>query len=328
MLIRQIDTLISNMINEITGFFIKRNPNFHTVSGTIILSLGCAFVGNYNFDTAFSAIDSMATTIAFVLTNPYIGIILGAILMIVGGISNHLIQNKLQVENQDLKNDNDKLQEHLKELNSLREKISEYQEDGHQLKVENYKLHEKQVETWLKGICKHIDLNYESRVSIYYKDENVFKLLARNSANPLLKQFNRKDYPIECGLISKAWQYGYYADTDIPEDMEAYVEYMRNKYKYSDEALYSIRMKSLTMLGLAIVDADENIGVIIFESTEPNAFKEGTIEAIKKYCRDFQSHLSGFVRDCKVYERLARTERTAENTQTHRNIIEELGGTI
>ncbi|HDZ8838378.1 TPA: hypothetical protein RUW99_004281 [Aeromonas veronii] len=316
------------MNNRITIFFLKRNPNLHTVLGTIILSLGCAFVGNYNYSSAYSTINSAATLISFILTNPYVGIVIGAILMIIGAISNHFIQSKLQNENNNLKNENRGLQEQLSELNSLREKISEYQEDGHQLKVENYKLHEKQVETWLKGICKHIELDYESRVSIYYKDGNVFKLLARNSSNPLLKQFRRKDYPIECGVISKAWQYGYYADDNIPEDFDAYIEYMCKKYQYAEEVLYSIQMKSCTILGLAIVDADENIGVILFESKEQNAFEKGTIEAIKKYCSDFQSHLSGFVRDCKVYERLARTERTAENTLTHRNIIEELGGII
>ncbi|MCF5891078.1 prominin family protein [Aeromonas veronii] len=316
------------MSDNIPDFFLKRNPNIHTVFGTISLSLGCAFVGNYNFDTAFSNINSAATLISFILTNPYIGIIIGALSMIIGATSNHFIQHKLQNENDSLKIEKSDLQAQLRELNSLREKISEYQEDGHQLKVENYKLHEKQVETWLKGICKHIELDYESRVSIYYKDGNVFKLLARNSSNPLLKQFNRKDYPIECGVLSKAWQYGYYADANIPEDFDAYIEYMCKKYQYIEEVLYNIKMKSCTMLGLAIVDADENIGVILFESKEQNAFEEGTIEAIKKYCSDFQSHLSGFVRDCKVYERLARTERTAENTQTHRNIIEELGGTV
>lgn len=309
-------------------FIKRRNANFYTAAGGFLLSVGCAYVGNYVFDTEFGKVHSAATFIAFALTSPHLGIIFGGLFMAVGAGSNHLMQGELSAENEKLKSDKLKIEAELAEVPLLKQNISKYQEDGLQLKVENYKLHEKQVETWLKGICKHIDLDYESRVSIYYKDDEVFKLLARNSPNPLLKQFSRKDYPLDLGIVSKAWQYGKYEDKDIPEDDGAYMEYMQKKYHYSEEALYSIKMKSRTMLGLSIVDADDSIGVVLFESKMKNAFDDDTVEAMERYCKDFQSYLAGFVRDCKVYEKRARPERTVENAQTHKNILEELGGKI
>lgn len=309
-------------------FIKKRNANFYTAAGGFLLSVGCAYVGNYSFATEFGRVQSAATFIAFVLTNPHLGIIFGGLFMAVGAGSNHLMQGELSAENENLKSDNLKLEAQLSAIPLLEQNISKYQEDGLQLKVENYKLHEKQVETWLKGICKHIDLDYESRVSIYYKDDEVFKLLARNSSNPLLKQFSRKDYPLDLGIVSKAWQYGKYEDKYIPEDHDAYMEYMQKKYHYSEEALYSIKMKSRTMLGLSIVDADDSIGVVLFESKMKNAFDDDTVGAMERYCKDFQSYLAGFVRDCKVYEKRARPERTVENAQTHKNILEEIGGKI
>lgn len=309
-------------------FIRQRNANFYTVSGGILLSVGCAYVGNYNFDIESAKITSVATFIAFSLTNPQLGIFLGGLFMAVGAGSSHLVQKDLDNVNNSLKTKNSKLEQQLVEVPALKQKISKYQEDCLQLKMENYKLHEKQVETWLKGICKHIDLNYESRVSIYYKDDEVFKLLARNSSNPLLKQFSRKDYPLDLGIISKAWQYGKYEDNKIPENEDAYIEYMQKKYQYTEEILYNIRMKSRTMLGLSIVDADDSIGVILFESSEKSAFDEKTVETMEKYCKDFQSYLASFVRDCKVYEKQARPERIIENAQMHKNIIEELGGKI
>lgn len=313
---------------QFLAFIQRRNANFYTAAGGFLLSVGCAYVGSYVLATEFCKVTSAATFIAFALTNPHLGIMFGGLFMAIGAGSNHLMQGKLNAENETLKSDKLKLEADLSELPLLKQNISKYQEDGLQLKLENYKLHEKQVETWLKGICKHINLDYESRVSIYYKDDDVFKLLARNSSNPLLKQFSRKDYPLGLGIVSKAWQYGKYDDKDIPENDDAYMEYMQKKYNYSEEVLYSIKMKSRTMFGLSIVDADESIGVILFESKIKNAFDESTIEAMEKYCKDFQSYLAGFVRDCKVYEKRARPERTIENAQTHKNIIEELGGKI
>lgn len=316
------------MKENFLNFIKQRNANFYTATGGFLLSLGCAYVGNYNFTTESEKITSADTLIAFILTSPHFGIILGGLFMALGASSNHLLQGELNTENERLKSRNLKFEQELSEVPLLKQRISKSQEDGLQLKVENYKLHEKQVETWLKGICKHIELDYESRVSIYYKDGSVFKLLARNSSNPLLKQFSRKDYPLDLGIVSKAWQYGKYEDKEIPEDEDAYLEYMQKKYQYSEEILYSIRMKSRTMLGLSIVDADDSIGVILFESKIKNAFDRDTIDAMERYCKDFQSYLAGFVRDCKVYEKRARPERTIENAQTHKNILEELGGKI
>ncbi|EID0697600.1 hypothetical protein LA277_002722 [Vibrio parahaemolyticus] len=295
--------MLKKIKEEVKSFFKERNHNGYNLAGTTCLSIGCAYVSGYEWSTALASVDSAAKLIAFGLTSPPIGIGVGILFLIVGGTSSHYQQKDLVEENENLKKKNITLSSTQSEVKKLQGDIQRLLGDGRILKEENYRLHEKQVETWLKGLCKYIGLDSDSRVSIYYVNDGSFKLLARKSPNPLLSKFNPKVYALDKGVISLSWQKGEFKDDEIPLGEADYVQYMSDKYNYDEEHLNEIKMKSRFMLGLAIVDADENIGVILFESINNQAFNDEKIASVKKYCQDFQSYLCGFVRDCIRYER-------------------------
>lgn len=312
-------------IGEFGSRFIeKRNPTFYSLVGSALLALSGAYVSGYELSTEFSAVDSVAKFIAFVLTNPKLGLILGAILFIIGGISAHFRDKALANENGMLKSKvftlETTLSSNYSAVMAAEDKIKNLLSDGRQLKEDNFKLHENMVQTWLKGLCKHIDLDCKSRVTIYYVNNNSFKLLSRNSANPLLRKFIPKEYRIDKGAISFAWQYGKHIDADIPLNDEERLEHMKVKYGYDDEELAGFKMKSLFILGLAIVDADDNVGVIAFESEGKDIFDEAKVNAVEKYCSDFQSYLCGFIRDSIRYEALA-----FQDSATRAKSIHDLG---
>ncbi|MGY5677498.1 hypothetical protein [Vibrio cincinnatiensis] len=316
-------------MEKVEAFFQNRNPNFYTLLGTVFFSLGCAFVSGYNHEEAAKALDVWAQKIAYLLTNPVLGILVGIGLLIIGGFASHYRQKELDRQVGAERQAKDLLQEKLFRTSNtltkqiainatLTERISEHSSDAEYLKEENSRLHDKQVSTWLKGLCKYIGMDCASRVSIYFVNGESFEILARNSPNPLLGKFTPKTYKLEKGVISLSWQYGEYLDDKIPEDDDKYSEYMGEVYGFDGEHLAAINMKSRFMLGVAIVDADVKIGVILFEGLKKDSFNTDMIESIKKYCMDFQSYLCGFVKESIRYRQQAtRVKRVGPQAEDH-----------
>ncbi|EJL8259206.1 TPA: GAF domain-containing protein [Vibrio cholerae] len=302
-----------------------RNPTFYTLVGSALLAISGAYISGYDMAADWGKVDSAAKLIAFLLTNPKLGLVVGVVLFVIGGIAAHYREKDTSAENDNLKSKVFTLENTLassnRDLESANKKIQNLLSDGRELKEENFRLHEKKVETWLKGLCKYIDLDNTSRVSIYYVDNEHFKLLSRKSPNPLLSKFNPKLYKLEKGVLSLAWQLGKHVDDDVPEEDGKYSDHMKSKYGYTDDELAEIRMRSLFIMGLAIIDADDNIGVIVFESEKKNAFSKEKIENVEKYCNDFQSYLCGFIRDSRRYEVLALQDSASRNKVIHEKKI-------
>ncbi|HAS6345867.1 TPA: hypothetical protein I7243_21575 [Vibrio vulnificus] len=321
---------------QVEDFFAERNHTLHTLTGTVFLSLGCAFVSSYKHAEASKDLDIWAKKIAYLLTNPYLGIFIGILLLILGGFASHYRQ-KRQDKNieKERKEKNEVQLKHFAAVNSLTSEkaknenllaeIREHKAAAEYLKEENSQLHDMQVSTWLKGLCKYIGMDCDSRVSIYFVNGESFNILARNSPNPLLGRFTPKTYKLENGVISLSWQYGEYIDNEIPKDPEEYIEYMQRKYGFNREHLDSIKMKSKFMYGIAIVDADVKIGVILFEGLERDSFDEKMTLAIKKYCEDFQSYLCGFVKESIRYREQANASKQPTKANED-SILQRLGG--
>ncbi|WP_025123256.1 MULTISPECIES: hypothetical protein [unclassified Serratia (in: enterobacteria)] len=292
--------------------FIKKfNIPFLSPASILILSISCAFVGNYTTATAWSNVKDAASLIAFILTNPYIGIVISAVLFIFSEMGNHVDKKELTNANKQLKIDN-------QELISLRKTINESQEACEGLKQEIYNVHLKQIKTWLKGICKQTGLSTYDRISIYFALDKEFSILSRYSLNPELCKIHKRNFPLDRGVLSHAWRYNEHWEGGSPTydigNPNQYYEYMEKEYGYSEESLNKINMKSCRYLGLSITDADENIGVILFESLKTDTLTAESISKIIKYCDDFQSHLCSFVKDSIIYDKaLSLKQSSAAN---------------
>ena len=239
--------------------------------------------------------------------------------LICGGLGIYRDQSRLESDNAGLKEENSKV---------LEGALNASQEDCQNLRSEIYQIHQKLVETWLKGIFKQIGFDTYSRASVYYENLEDFYLLARYSLNPKLAKKHKLKFGLDQGVISKAWQHGEHIERESPEyknSSDAYIKYMIKNYGYSQEELSVIGMKSCRYFALSITEADENIGVILFESENNEAFNDETLGNIRNYCEDYQSHLCSFVKDGVLYDKSVSIQKAPKSADNDADIIIALG---
>ena len=306
---------------ESAGAFLdKAFYSLLTSFGTILLTLGGAFVGSYKHDEALAAVNGVASSITYLISNPYLALVIGAPSLLIGGLGIYRDQRNLEKENKELRIKND-------QVDLIRSSLNSSQEETENLKSDIYFIHQKLVETWLKGISKQIKLDTYSRVTIYFENEGSFTLLARHSSNPKLAKKHKLKFELNQGVISKAWQHGESIEKGSPsyeDDSEKYIEYMSRKYHYTREQLVDINMKSCLYFALAITEADDNIGVILFESEKSDNFNDNMMNTVRDYCSDYQSHLCGFVRDGLLYDRSALIEAKSKTPDSDAEILDLL----
>jgi hypothetical protein len=298
--------------------------SYLTTFGTVLLSIGCAFVGSYDNKIAWAKVtgNGAAEFIAYILTNPFVALVISIPFLIFSEIISNYRKKELEENNKNLEEGN-------VSIPTLKEKIDKSQEDLQALRSDIYELHQNHVRTWLKGIFKQIDFNTYVRASVYYENLDSFSLLARYSLNPALAKSHKQKFKLNQGVISQAWQHGEHLDNEslsYDSNPDKYNAYMMKKYKYSLEQLNEINMKSCTFFGLSITQADENIGVILFESLNADAFSPETIDKIKDYCHHFESHLCSFVRDGIGYDKsISVKKNSAVFNDVDAGILAELG---
>ncbi len=282
------------------GFFILL-----TVIGAILLTIGGAYAGTFNLSDAIKKSTEASDYANIIFCSPITFFLLGGISSLCGGIGSYKDQSKQQKEIKTLKVENGKLPETRKALSATIEQLQ-------QNKSELAHLHTELVQTWLLGTCKQFKLTTNDRVSIYYENDEEFFLLARYSKNPKLSKSHRQKFPLNKGVIGKAWEHGQHIDISCPpySSKEPYDTHMKDQYDYESDKVANLTMKSCRYIAKAITDADIHIGVIVFESTNPNFIKdedEGEGDNIKvqllEYCDGHQSLLAKFVRDGFKYSK-------------------------
>ncbi|WP_155397246.1 hypothetical protein [Stutzerimonas stutzeri] len=286
--------------------------------GALLLTIGGAFAGNYNLDPNLKDVSGFWTLVKFVFTCPYVAMVIGFGATFLGGRSIVKKNEALERKNKQLEYENSKSL-------VLQRSLEAALEDCQTLKADMLMLHKKLVGTWLKGACKQVSLGSDARVTVYYERSEQFYLLARYSANPKFSKTNKQKFSLNSGVISLAWQHGEHVDEDCPsfcDDEQAYLGYLVGRYNFTAETAASFTMKSCRYLALAITDADENVGVILFESENPNGF-DGRKDAIKRYCEEYQSHLCTFVRDALLYDKSVGRQRPSDGDEA---VLAKLGG--
>ncbi len=226
----------------------------------------------------------------------------------VGALGTYIDQNVLEEKNRQLEKDNSSVV-------GLKDDLNGALQDCETLRAEKQDLHKRLVHTWLQSSFKQLELTSHERVTIYYEHEKEFYLLSRYSVNPTLNAEHEQKFSINRGVLCQAWEHKERIDIDkcpiFSDDLDGYIKYQKEKYDYDG---HSLVMKSCSYVGKAIIDAGNHIGVIIFESDIRDILTEEQVKAILKYCDEYQSHMSQFVRDALVLDRTTRKPKTEELT--------------
>lgn len=101
---------------------------------------------------------------------------------------------------------------------------------------------------------------------------------------------------------------------------------MIDNYGYTREILESINMKSCQYFAIAITEADDNIGVILFESEIKDNFTQQVKVQIREYCNAYQSHLCRFVKDGLKYDKSVNAKKLGKNIENDSDVLNMLGG--
>ena len=292
-----------------------------TAIGTLLLSISCSYIKGFDFTLKWHSSIGIFEHFELIVINPFTWIFIGVIILIVGLIGAYQDNKELLRSNNELKSENAKYQD-LKRF--YRSAI----EDQYSLEIKLAGLHKDNVRTWLKGIFKQLELTTNVRVTIYYEFEDAFMLLARYSKNPNISKLHRLKFQFDEGVISKTWEHMEYINLDIPDfksNPDGYYDAKQQEFAYHKSFLDRLNMKSCDFFGMAILDADQSVGVILFESNAKGNLTKEKIAEIKRFCEPYQSYLAGFIREAVKYEKQLRN-RSTKYSDVDINILREYGG--
>lgn len=278
-------------------------------AGSAIVSISASFAGTYDLVENWSCVSDVLSFASFLQKMPWLWLGLGTIMILYGGKGIYIDQQNLSKKNKELTFENSK-------INQLKETINSISEDSELLQNELAELQIKLVTTWLKGSARQLKLGTNCRVTIYYYVSEHFYVLARYSQNPKYSEIHRQKFSRNHGVISKAWEHKSCVDiVDIPcykEDSEKYKKYMLEKYGYPMEKTDKLTMKSCQYVAISIVEADNHIGVIVFESDKRGLLKDQKVAQIRNYCTDYQSYMVDFIHGGIKYDKTVKISSYSE----------------
>ncbi|WP_335992746.1 hypothetical protein [Pseudoalteromonas sp. CH_XMU1449-3] len=289
--------------------------------GTVLLSVGGAFAGSFKATQGWTSVSGFWDSFSFILFNPYSALSFGTIFFLFGAIGTYQDQSKQNKRMSTLEDENLKYTETKSALNTAQEEVQE-------TKSKLIEKHNELVTTFLKGVFRQMDLDTHARVSLYYEHDEEFYILARYSANPTYSKIHRQKFPLNQGVISKAWQHNCHEEVKCPsaDDFEAYKQYLEDTYQYESDKINALAMNSCRYYAKAIVDADVHIGVIVFESTKENFLDEDLKEQINSYCESHQGQIAKFVRDSLNFDKEVTIKRSGIQLSVEDDLLKELRG--
>lgn len=281
------------------------------------MTVGGTYAGNYTFLTNWQSTNGFWQSLWLIVYNPNSALFYGGALFLVGAVGTYKDQDRQNRKMLELNDKNEELDRTKSALNSAQEELQES-------KSKTIGLHGELVQTWLKGMSKFLDLDSNSRVTIYYEHDEEFYLLERYSKNPTYAKVHRQKFPLNQGVISKAWEHASHIENNCPHSSsyEEYAEYLNKAYDYDRDKIDALTMKSCRYYAKAIIDADIHIGVIVFEGTESNFFESDLENRINDYCRDHQGQLSKFVRDSLSFDKEVNIKREGKNVSVEDDLLQ------
>lgn len=294
------------------------------VIGTVLLSIGSAFASGLKFNDEWSKTNDVLPCFELIVFNSYTAFIVGSACILIGTLGTYLDQDEQQKQNELLNLENKNLK---KDLDNLREDLNSTQEELQGQKSENRKLNNDLVTLWLQTASSNLNFNSKERITIYYEYGDTFYLLARYSKNPEFHKVHRQKFPLNEGVISKAWRHGYHVEANCPlSSSNKYNGYLEKTYSYNEGKVNALTMKSCRYVALAITDTANHIGVIVFESTDDNFLKNNIESSIKEYCDKYQGQLSKFIRDGLELDREINVKRNNTERSVEKEFLQGFNG--
>lgn len=303
-----------------------------TSLGSVSVAMGGAYHSSHEYIETFRLADGFIASFRALFFNADALLTLGVVVFPIGMIGAYLDQDRQRKMLDKAKAEKSSLLSQLtSEESRLKEAKSALNLTQDELQESNSKvtsLHTELVKTWLKSTIKYLSLDTNSRVTIYYEHDNEFYLLTRHSQNPEYAKIHRQKFPLKEGVISKAFQHGEHIEDECPSAVanhEMYVDFLINRYDYTEIKINSLHMNSCRYFARAIKDADEHIGVIVFESTDTDFFITSPLENARDYCEREQSPLSKFIRDSIAYDKEINIKKQGRELSVEDDLLEYMG---
>lgn len=134
-------------------------------------------------------------------------------------------------------------------------------------------------------LFKECELTNLDRISIYKydKQEDEFRLLGRHAENPSFRKRSRYLYPVNQGVIGKAWTDRKCFEKKLPSpnsSLKKYYEENEKKYGIPPETCKNLTMQSTCLWGYRLSDEkDIPFAVIIVESTKRESLDDKKLHA-------------------------------------------------
>jgi len=142
---------------------------------------------------------------------------------------------------------------------------------------------ERALETLLQKLALHCNADtHHDRVSAYYYHAGEFVMVGRYSKNPDHRQEGRERYPVNQGVIGRAWGAveGVYLK-NFPAGRQRWVEKMTDD-GFSEEETGELTMQSRTIAAFRIEDLNGSVGALVIETTEPKHIGAETLSKVQE----------------------------------------------
>ena len=313
----------SNFFQDKADFIKHYFYQASTVTGTLLMTIGADFANDTTVTQQVLKNSNTTITQEFfaIISNNWFLLFIGLLFLLYGTIGNH-------VDNKKLSEDNKNIQSKELKINSLNQQLGSAIEDNEQLMSKLQEKHQELVENWIKNLYNNLDLIANDRLTIYFVHKKEFTLLARYSSNPIIREIHNQKFNLNTGVISLCYQHGTYKEIKCPsftDNTKAYYKYMKTKHSFTKNKIDSLTMKSHRFYGISINEADNRLGVILYESVsgkEIDKFNQ-ICDKIGRYCSMYESYLSKFIQDAIKLDRLSQVK--FNNSSVDRDLINELG---
>lgn len=259
----------------------------------VFIGMAGATLGGYSWAEEWKDASGFWQILWVIVSFPYFLFLLGIICIFIGARGTIKDQKSQKDKIESLKNNNRSIEDAEVELSEIKAKIQRLNIDS--------------IVLWLKVYSKQRNLTSKDRVSIYYEDKGDLYILARYSKNPKLTKIHKQKFPLDKGIISKAWEDGF-CEYTLPEYEENQSEYMGkccNEFGYNEDEIKNLTMKSSSYYAKAIIDADDHIGIIVFESYNTSIIDESEKDSVSKFLESSSSLLANLIRNAREFERQA-----------------------
>lgn len=288
--------------------------------GPCLVGAAAGFISSYKPILAENS--GYITKFLYLTSCPWMWVVIGVGISIFGIVGTDRFEKRQKQTIEELKKKEEKLTRTERALDLSYEQIEGCESRLRELQSEL-------VTSALKSAFRSLEMTTHDRISLYYESDDDFYLLSRYSQNPELCKNHRQKFSINQGVISKAWQHRIHIEEACPPaaNSDSYEAYMAEVYSYDAETTQAFAMKSCRYVGYAITDADAPIGVLIFESINPDFFTGGRLsklDRIKQYCGEYQSHFSKYVRTGISLSRETRKKPSRAAELLEQDILEQI----